>query len=267
MNQREKLVENTILALQGKLIESNNWSYKPTKNSDYARSIAKRAKFNSEEYVDRLYKDNPYYDIYEKALKDLNNQIKASNMFIDDVQIMTSYSGLLGLVAVCKNEVTKDFEYNSSFESGIFVHVDENTKEVSYRFAVKDPEEINVISYNTPSKELISSVRRYLFLSEVETTSDFIFKKVKQVIPNITMGSKYTTYKPVFSVQSSIYQYRAFPDKGDNGYVANISVTPDFKNYTCIITFKDKKYTNIDDVVKAIEEDYNEYINNTKEEK
>ena len=92
MNEKDILVENTILALQGKLIESNNWSYKPTKNSDYARSIAKRAKFNSEEYVDRLYKDNPYYDIYEKALQDLNNQIKASDMFIDDVQIMTRIS-------------------------------------------------------------------------------------------------------------------------------------------------------------------------------
>lgn len=259
MTKKEKLVENTILALQGRLVENSNYSYKPTSNSDYARSIAKRTKFNSQEYVDNIYRSNPLYDIYEEALQNLNKELVAQDMFIDDVQIMTSHSGLLGLVAICKNEVTKDFEYSSYFESGVFIHVDKDTKEISYRFAVKKPEEMNVISKNQPSNELIKAVKTYLFLLIARDKIIYELKRVLRTkVPNLYAYPVHS-YEP--SYYTSVVCY------GDNHYKCEVFVIPNKKNYTYEFKFKNKEYTDIDEVVKDVEEDYNKYINSTEEEK
>lgn len=255
MNIKEKLTEATILALQGKLQEDNNWSYKPTSNSNYARSKAKRAKMGSSEYIDNIYKSNVNYNEYEQALQILNNSITSAGMFIDDVQIMTGYYSLLGIVAICKDELTKNFRYSSSFESGVFIHVDRDTKEVSYRFAVKKPEEINVVSEGEPSKELINAVKTYLFLSGIGgVIIDNLEDTLNKELPYISTYTSYD-YEP--------YYYPSIVGYGrSNAYKCTVSIIPNKKNYTYTFMFNNKQYKTIDDVIKAVENDYNNYLNN-----
>lgn len=259
MTNKYKLEEATILALQGKLEEDSNWTYKPTANSEYARSKAKRAKVGSQEYIDNIYKSNVNYNEYEQALQILNNSITSAGMFIDDVQIMTSYYGLLGVVAVCKDELTRNFKYSSSFESGIFIHIDRDTKEVSYRFAVKNPEEINVVSEGTPSKELINAVKTYLLFSTVDgVIINDLENTMNKELPDIGTHIHYD-YEPFYYV--SVIGYGM-----GNSYECKVSVIPNKKNYTYTFMFNNKQYKTINDVISAVKNNYKDYISKTNKE-
>lgn len=261
MNIKEKLVENTILALQGKLTESNNWTYKPTSNSYYAYRSSKRAKFNSEEYIDNVYRSNPNYELYETALQKLDRAVTFEGMFIEDVQINTfGKYGLIGLYAIIKNDVTKNMQFSSNTGSGdinsyVFIQVNDN-KEVGYYFEVYSPKVVKVSSKGEPSEQLIKSIKTYLLIFGTYALRDDISDKIKDTLPNISISFDYGDGSPYY-VKIEIEQYET-----STNYESEVYIIANEKNYTYTFKFKDNQYQNMDDVIKAIQNDYNTYISN-----
>lgn len=158
----DKLLESTMKSLKGELLkESNksNWKFKPTKNSSFPIEDARG--MGGTAYIRQLFNDSNNYKIYMKALEDLEDCLNKENIFIQDVQIMSKFGFILGLVAICKNKETENLKFDKQIESGIFIQVDRN-QNTTYKFAVDTPISIDVECNQYPNKKLIKGIKSYL---------------------------------------------------------------------------------------------------------